>query len=138
MRAQRLVSLRISVANSAGDLLPTGSALLSIQAVIAESYDRIHRANLIGMGVLPLRFEADQGWQQLGLDGSEVYDFEGVADGVLHGHPIRVQAHRPDGTAISFEVMAETRTAAERHLMAAGGLPRSVLGELLKRSPVCA
>jgi len=90
------------------------------------------------MGVLPLRFHAGQGWQQLGLDGSEVYDFEGVADGVLHGHPIRVQAHRPDGTAISFEVMAETRTAAERHLMAAGGLPRSVLGELLKRSPACA
>ncbi len=138
MRAQRLVSLRISVANSAGDLLPTGSALLGIQAVIAESYDRIHRAYLIGMGVLPLRFQAGQGWQQLGLEGSEVCDFEGVADGVLHGHPIRVQALRTDGSALTLEVLAETRTAAERHLMAAGGLPRSVLGDLLKRSPVCA
>ena len=123
---------------SSRDWAAKGSALLGIKAVIAESYERIHRANLIGMGVLPLRFEAGQGWQQLGLDGSEVYDFEGVADGVLHGHPIRVQARRPDGTAITFEVRAETRTAAERHLMAAGGLPRSVLGDLLKRSPACA
>ncbi len=123
---------------SSRDWAAKGSALLGIKAVIAESYERIHRANLIGMGVLPLRFQDGQGWRQLGLDGSEVYDFDGVADGVLHGHPIRVQAHRADGRVLTFEVMAETRTAAERHLMAAGGLPRSVLGDLLKRSPACA
>jgi aconitate hydratase len=123
---------------SSRDWAAKGSALLGIKAVIAESYERIHRANLIGMGVLPLLFAEGQGWRQLGLDGSERYDFEHVAEGVLEGRAIRVLATHPSGRQIEFDVMAETRTAAERHLMAAGGLPRSVLGDLIKQADSCA
>ena len=123
---------------SSRDWAAKGAALLGVQAVIAQSYERIHRANLIGMGVLPLRFAEGQGWRELGLEGSERYDFEGVADGVLQGAPIQVRARRADGREIIFEVTAETRTAAERHLMAQGGLPRSVLASLMPRATPCA
>ena len=119
---------------SSRDWAAKGSALLGIKAVIAESYERIHRANLIGMGVLPLRFLPGEGWRQLGLDGSERYDFEGVEAGVLQGNVITVHATRDDGSVVYFQTHAEARTAAERHLMAAGGIPNSVLQELLSRS----
>ena len=120
---------------SSRDWAAKGSALLGIKAVIAESFERIHRSNLIGMGVLPLRFRDGEGWRQLGLDGMESYSFEGVAEGVQQGTPIRVHAQRDDGTSIRFEVLAEVRTVAERHLMAEGGLPSSVLRELLRQAP---
>ncbi|NML47568.1 aconitate hydratase AcnA [Ramlibacter sp. G-1-2-2] len=123
---------------SSRDWAAKGSALLGVKAVIAESYERIHRANLIGMGVLPLRFQEGEGWRQLGLDGSELFAFEGVREGVLQGTPIRVQAQRADGRTVAFEVQAETRTAAERALIAAGGLPQSVLQDLLQKAPACA
>lgn len=116
---------------SSRDWAAKGSALLGIKAVLAESFERIHRANLIGMGVLPLRFEDGQGWRRLGLDGSELYSLDGVESGLLRGTPIQVRAEHPSGSVIHFEVHAEVRTAAERRLMAAGGLPRSVLRDLL-------
>lgn len=117
---------------SSRDWAAKGSALLGIKAVIAESYERIHRANLIGMGVLPLCFREGEGWRQLGLDGSELYSFDNVEAGVREGAPIRARAESQDGRQTEFEVFAEVRTSAERHLMAAGGLPRSVLMELLQ------
>jgi aconitate hydratase len=123
---------------SSRDWAAKGSALLGVKAVIAESYERIHRANLIGMGVLPLRFREGEGWRALGLDGSERFDFEGVEAGVLQGTPIRATAQRSDGSVRRFEVQAEVRTAAERDLMAAGGLPRSVLRDVLQELPACA
>ena len=120
---------------SSRDWAAKGSALLGVKAVIAESYERIHRANLIGMGVLPLRFEEGEGWRQLGLDGMEQYGFEGVEEGVREGKPIRVTATRAGGTTICFQVLTEVRTAAERHLMAAGGIHNSVLKDLLEKAP---
>ena len=123
---------------SSRDWAAKGSALLGVKAVMAESYERIHRANLIGMGVLPLRFEAGQGWRQLGLDGSELYAFDGVVDAVESGAPVMVSAEKSDGTTIRFQVLAEVRTAAERRLMAVGGIPNSVLQELLQGEPLCA
>ena len=123
---------------SSRDWAAKGSALLGVKAVIAESFERIHRANLIGMGVLPLRLREGEGWRQLGLDGSELFAFEGVEAGVAQGRPVRVIATGSDGTVIRFEVQPEVRTAAERHLMAAGGLPKSVLRDLLQTAPACA
>ncbi len=117
---------------SSRDWAAKGSALLGVKAVIAESYERIHRANLIGMGVLPLRFREGDGWRQLGLDGSELFTFTNVEQGVADTAPIHVTATRADGHAVEFDVLPEVRTAAERHLMAAGGLPKSVLRDLLK------
>jgi len=119
---------------SSRDWAAKGSALLGVKAVIAESYERIHRANLIGMGVLPLRFRPGEGWRQLGLDGSEVFSFAGVEAGVLEGGLIEVTATRDDGEVRRFQVTAETGTTAERHLMAAGGIPSSVLEGLLREA----
>jgi aconitate hydratase len=123
---------------SSRDWAAKGSALLGVKAVVAESFERIHRANLIGMGVLPLRFAEGEGWRQLGLDGSESYAFEGVEAGVLEGAAITVTATRDDGSSVAFRVLAEARTAAERHLMAAGGIPSSVLQDLLHTEDSCA
>ena len=123
---------------SSRDWAAKGSALLGVRAVMAESYERIHRANLIGMGVLPLRFEAGQGWRQLGLDGSELYAFDGVVDAVESGAPVAVSAEKSDGTTVRFQVLAEVRTAAERRLMVVGGIPNSVLQELLQGESLCA
>jgi aconitate hydratase len=123
---------------SSRDWAAKGTALLGVKAVIAESFERIHRANLIGMGVLPMRFRDGEGWRQLGLNGSESYTFEDVEAGVRTGASIRACAERSDGTRLSFEVFPEMRTAAERRLMAAGGLPSRVLRDLLKGVPSCA
>ncbi|OWT77097.1 MULTISPECIES: aconitate hydratase AcnA [unclassified Achromobacter] len=119
---------------SSRDWAAKGSALLGVRAVIAESYERIHRANLVGMGVLPLAFEKGQGWRALGLTGSESFSFEGIEAGVLQGKPIEVTA--TDGERIvHFTVRAQVLTQAERLLMAAGGIPAKVLSDMLKEVP---
>ena len=112
---------------SSRDWAAKGSALLGVRAVIAESFERIHRANLVGMGVLPLAFLPGQGWRQLGLTGTERFSFEHVAEAVKTGRPVEVTAHRESGDVIRFQAMAQVLTAAERGLMAAGGIPQSVL-----------
>ena len=114
---------------SSRDWAAKGTALLGVVAVIAESFERIHRANLVGMGVVPLTFRKGEAWRQLGLGGDENFDFEGVEEGVASGSAIRVIARRPTGEEISFEVFAAVLTASERRLMADGGIPRSVLNE---------
>ena len=118
---------------SSRDWAAKGSALLGIKAVIAESFERIHRANLIGMGVLPLAFMPNQGWRQLGLQGNEVFQFTGVEAGVREGTPIEVTAS--DGArVIRFQACAQVLTAAERRLMAEGGIPASVLRGFLPQA----
>lgn len=115
---------------SSRDWAAKGSALLGVRAVIAESFERIHRANLVGMGVLPLAFAPGQGWRQLGLTGAERLRFENVANGVLKGEPIDVIAE--DGERhIRFQAYAQVLTHAERKLMAEGGIPASVLNAFL-------
>jgi aconitate hydratase len=111
---------------SSRDWAAKGTALLGVKAVIAESFERIHRANLIGMGVLPLAFKAGEGWRQLGLQGDETFSFENVEAGVRDGAPVRVIA-RKDGREIRFETIPQVLTAAERRLMSDGGIPMSVL-----------
>ena len=110
---------------SSRDWAAKGTALLGVKAVIAESFERIHRANLIGMGVLPLAFERGQSIESLGLAGDEEYRFDGVAEGVLHGTPIRVTAI--GSKAVTFNVIAQVFTESQRRLIAAGGMPRQVL-----------
>lgn len=116
---------------SSRDWAAKGSALLGVKAVIAESFERIHRANLVGMGVLPLAFEAGQGWRALGLDGSERFELGNVQAGILAGQAIDVTAHGADGRVISFHVRAQVLTDAERQLISAGGIPASVLHHFL-------
>jgi len=115
---------------SSRDWAAKGSALLGVRAVIAESFERIHRANLVGMGVLPLAFAPGQGWRALGLSGAERYTFENVQAGILDGAPIQVIAD--DGTRqVRFEVSAQVLTQAERQLMSEGGIPAAVLHHFL-------
>jgi len=115
---------------SSRDWAAKGSALLGVRAVIAESFERIHRANLVGMGVLPLAFAPGQGWRALGLRGAERFSFAHVRAGVLEGAPIVVTAE--DGARpIQFEVRAQVLTQAERQLMAQGGIPAAVLHHFL-------
>ena len=118
---------------SSRDWAAKGSALLGIQAVIAESYERIHRANLVGMGVLPLAFQPGQGWRQLGLTGSESFHFENVEAGITKGELIDVCA-RQDDRDIHFQVRPQVLTAAERHLIMEGGIPASVLRGFLQKA----
>ncbi|HEY0295614.1 MAG TPA: aconitate hydratase AcnA [Bordetella sp.] len=118
---------------SSRDWAAKGSALLGVRAVIAESYERIHRANLVGMGVLPLAFMPGQGWRQLGLDGSESFCFERVEDAVRSGGTVLVIAQGKSGE-IRFEAQPQVLTEAERGLMAAGGIPAHVLQSFLSRA----
>ncbi|MGN6304403.1 MAG: aconitate hydratase AcnA [Mesorhizobium sp.] len=111
---------------SSRDWAAKGTALLGVGAVLAESFERIHRANLVGMGVLPLAFRAGQGWRQLGLTGAELFAFDGIEEAVCNGGPVKVSAHGPDGVT-TFEALPQLLTEAERGLLAAGGILMQVL-----------
>ncbi len=113
-------------AGSSRDWAAKGTAMLGVRAVLAESFERIHRANLISMGVVPLCFAAGQGWRALGLDGSERYVLEGIRAGVLAGTPVAVTAEGNVG-ALRFAVAADVRTDDERRILTAGGMLPAVL-----------
>ena len=113
---------------SSRDWAAKGTKLLGVQAVIAQSYERIHRSNLIGMGVLPLQFMAGEGAAALGLDGSELLDIEGIDAGC----PTRVKviAVKPDGTALEFEALVRIDTPKEWDYYHNGGILQYVLRQL--------
>ncbi len=117
---------------SSRDWAAKGSALLGVRAVIAESYERIHRSNLIGMGVVPLRFAGGEGWHRLGLDGSETFDIEGLADAVEGSAPATVTATGASGP-IRFTVTADVSTRSERACLRHGGVMAEVLAFFTRR-----
>lgn len=119
---------------SSRDWAAKGSALLGLRAVIAESYERIHRANLVGMGVVPLAFAPGEGWASLGLDGRETYTIENLRDGVRSGAPIRVTAEAADGRRIVFTVTAQVSTESERRQLEAGGLLAQMVRDFSTRA----
>ncbi|MEN9774903.1 MAG: aconitate hydratase 1 [Pseudomonadota bacterium] len=102
------------------------TVLLGIVAVIAESFERIHRANLIAMGVLPLSFEPGDSWRSLGLTGDEHFTIQGISTAIDRGDPVRV--HAVSGTTERvFAARPALLTGAERDLMRGGGIPSKVL-----------
>ena len=111
---------------SSRDWAAKGSKLLGVRAVIAESYERIHRNNLVGMGVLPLQFKAGQSWELLGLKGDEAFDIA-ISDGVTPREVMTVTATRPDGSAFSFEAVARLDTPIEVEYYKNGGILPTVL-----------
>ena len=113
---------------SSRDWAAKGTKLLGVRAVIAQSYERIHRSNLIGMGVLPLQFLPGEGAASLGLDGSEILDIEGIGS----GRPVRVAvgAVKPDGTAMEFQVLVRIDTPKEWDYYHNGGILQYVLRQL--------
>jgi aconitate hydratase len=94
---------------SSRDWAAKGPRLLGVRAVIAESFERIHRSNLIGMGVLPLEFEEGENWKSIGLTGFESYDVEGIAAELRPGKKMTVTASSDGGTAIRFTVRCPHR-----------------------------
>jgi aconitate hydratase len=117
---------------SSRDWAAKGSALLGVRAVIAESYERIHRSNLIGMGVVPLRFADGEGWRQLGLDGSEAFDIEGMVAAIDGTGSATVTATGAAGS-IRFSVTADVSTRSERACLRAGGIMAEVLAFFTRR-----
>ncbi|MCC4591802.1 aconitate hydratase AcnA [Xanthomonas campestris pv. cannae] len=116
---------------SSRDWAAKGTNLLGVKAVIAESFERIHRSNLVGMGVLPLQFLDGQNAQSLGLDGSEVFEITGLQDGA--SKRAKVVASKADGGTQTFEVAVMLLTPKEVEYFRHGGLLQYVLRQLAAR-----
>jgi aconitate hydratase len=117
---------------SSRDWAAKGTLLLGVKAVIAESFERIHRSNLVGMGVLPCRFVDGQNADSLGLKGDEVFDFAGLDGG--HGKRLTVTATSPDGSHKTFTVRALLETPKEIEYYQHGGILHYVLRLLARQS----
>ena len=116
---------------SSRDWAAKGTNLLGVKAVIAESFERIHRSNLVGMGVLPLQFVDGQNAQSLGLDGSETFDVTGLQDGAAK--VATVSARKLDGTELKFQAKVLLLTPKEVEYFRHGGLLHYVLRQLAAR-----
>ncbi len=116
---------------SSRDWAAKGTLLLGVKAVIAESYERIHRSNLVGMGVMPLEFLPGESASSLGLTGAETIDVDGLADGLTPGKRLTVRAHAPDGTTKTFQAVARVDTPDDVEYYRHGGLLPYVLRGLL-------
>lgn len=117
---------------SSRDWAAKGPALLGVRAVIAESYERIHRSNLIGMGILPLQFEDGASREILGLTGEEVYDLTGIAENLAPGKKIQVTAKGASGEK-KFTVICRIDTPVELAYYQHGGILQYVLRQLLNK-----
>ena len=117
---------------SSRDWAAKGTALLGVKAVIAESFERIHRSNLIGMGVVPLQFPAGQSAESLGLDGTETFSITGLTtlnEGVTP-RTVAVRAQRADGSVVSFDATVRIDTPGEADYFRNGGILQYVLRQL--------
>lgn len=116
---------------SSRDWAAKGTFLLGIKAVIAESYERIHRSNLVGMGVLPLCFQGGDSADSLGLDGSEYFDIE-IDDALEPRQEVTVRATRADGFLVEFKTTCRIDTPVEVDYYRNGGILHSVLREMAR------
>jgi len=117
---------------SSRDWAAKGTMLLGIKAVIAESYERIHRSNLVGMGVLPLQFKQGQSAATLGLTGRETYDLSGIAGGIKPGQDVTVRALADGGSGKTFTVRLRIDTPAEIKYYQNGGILPAVLRDMMR------
>ncbi|HJE21954.1 MAG TPA: aconitate hydratase AcnA [Bifidobacterium pullorum] len=120
---------------SSRDWAAKGTMMLGVKAVITESFERIHRSNLIGMGVLPLQFPEGESYASLGLDGTETYDIAGVEALNTGETPktVRVTATKADGTVAEFDAVVRIDTPGEADYYRNGGILQYVLRNLMKR-----
>jgi aconitate hydratase len=120
---------------SSRDWAAKGPALQGVRAVVAESYERIHRSNLIGMGIVPLEFPAGQSATSLGLTGLETFAVEGLAAGVANsfaaGREVTVRAAKPEGGEIAFRARVRLDTPQEIEYYRHGGILQYVLRQLV-------
>jgi aconitate hydratase len=119
---------------SSRDWAAKGVNLLGVKAVIVESFERIHRSNLVGMGVLPLTFKDGQNRKSLQLDGSETIDLRGVAGGISPGMDVACTIHRADGSIQEIALLCRIDTLDEADYFRHGGILHFVLRQLLERA----
>jgi aconitate hydratase len=123
---------------SSRDWAAKGPALLGVRAVIAESYERIHRSNLVGMGILPLQFPAGQTADSLKLSGEETFEIAGIREVVDHfaaGRTVKVKATQKSKDPVEFEALVRIDTPQEALYYANGGILQYVLRQLLATKP---
>ena len=117
---------------SSRDWAAKGPMLQGVKAVIAESFERIHRSNLVGMGVLPLRFTDGQNAESLGLKGDEVFTIEGLSDKMAPRCIVSVKARTANGKEVEFKAEAMLNTGVEVNYYRNGGILHTVLRNLVK------
>ena len=117
---------------SSRDWAAKGTLLLGVKAVIAESFERIHRSNLVGMGVLPLVFQAGQNAESLGLTGQEKLTIRGLAGELKPRQDVAVEFERADGSKGGFTVTARLDSLVEINYFRNGGILHTVLRKMLK------
>ena len=117
---------------SSRDWAAKGTSLLGVRAVIAESYERIHRSNLVGMGVLPLQFKEGESVTALGLTGRETFRISGIADGVDVHESLEVTAEREDGSTVVFEAIARLDSAVDVEYYRNAGILHTVLRRMAR------
>ncbi|GAB2991931.1 aconitate hydratase AcnA [uncultured Cyclobacterium sp.] len=117
---------------SSRDWAAKGTTLLGIKGVIAESYERIHRSNLVGMGVLPMQYAKGQSAETLGLTGKELISIEGINEGLTPLKVLKAKAKKEDGSTVSFDVVARLDSLIEIEYYKNGGILHYVLRQFLK------
>jgi aconitate hydratase len=115
---------------SSRDWAAKGTNLLGVKAVIAQSFERIHRSNLVGMGVIPLQFKDGDSWQSQGLDGTETVDIVGV-ESIEPRATVNVKITRPNGEVLNVETLCRIDTANELDYFRNGGILHYVLRSLV-------
>ncbi len=116
---------------SSRDWAAKGTRLLGVRAVVVESFERIHRSNLVGMGVLPLQFTEGANRESLGLTGEEIFDLEGIAGGITPRMAVACRIRRPDGSSQEISLLCRIDTADEVEYYRHGGILHYVLRNLL-------
>ncbi|MEO6706827.1 MAG: aconitate hydratase, partial [Ginsengibacter sp.] len=119
---------------SSRDWAAKGTFLLGVKAVIAESYERIHRSNLVGMGVLPLQYKEGETAESLHLTGNEIYTITGIADDIKPLKEVQVIAKKSDGNEIRFNAIARMDSHIEIEYYRHGGILQYVLRQFLEKS----
>jgi aconitate hydratase len=116
---------------SSRDWAAKGTYLLGVKAVIAESFERIHRSNLVGMGVLPLQFTDGQSWKTLGITGRETFEIVGLSNDVTPGQKVTVHATREDGTTFEFPAIVRLDSMVDVDYYRNGGILQTVLRQMI-------
>ena len=117
---------------SSRDWAAKGPNLLGVQAVVAESYERIHRNNLVGMGVMPLQFKPGESAESLGLTGRETFEVVGISEGLTPGQTVQVHAVSDDGSRLAFDSTLRIDNQVEIDYYKQGGVLHTVLRRLLR------
>jgi len=117
---------------SSRDWAAKGTLMMGVKAVIAESFERIHRSNLVGMGVLPLQFKPGESAESLGLTGEETFSIENIDAQLAPKGTITVTATRPDGSTFTFDTIMRVDSKVDINYLRNGGILPTVLRRLMQ------